>query len=307
MATKPEQLLLSPSVWQPQTPAEAVKLKHAFGPLGVYVAGSTLLRTQWEASGGKLPIHLIDLSGIPGIGRIAEKDGELAVGAMARLNDCAAHPAVAEKAPLLASAVRQIAGWSVRNQATLGGNVVYRVGDAVPALLALDARLTWHDGEREYTEPLSEWLNVVNWPGMLEWAETRDGIGSRMLMTVRLPLGEDDPTKPTRRWFAYHKSGRREAFVPSLVTAAIAATLDGDGVFADIRIAAGGGRTLPSRLTAAEDLLRGKTLGEVSLGAVHAAVREQFVPEPDPFATDDYRKLTLANLIAAELWKRWGR
>lgn len=304
MALRPEELLRSPSVWQPHSPGEAVKLKHALGPIGVYVAGSTLLRTQWEAGGGTLPIHLIDLSAIPGIERISVQDGELIIGAMARLNDCCLHPAVAEKAPLLADAIRQIAGWSVRNQATLGGNVVYRVGDAVPALLALDAKLTWHDGEKEYEEPISEWLQVVNWPGMLEWVETRDSIGSRMLMSIRIPLKNDDITKHTGRWFAFHKWGRREAFVPSLVTAAIAAEVDADGAFADIRIAAGGGRTVPLRLTEAEQVLRGRKLETALLGAVHEAVRGQYVPEPDPFASDDYRKLTLANLIAAELWER---
>lgn len=304
MAMKQEEFVRSPSVWQPQSPGEAVKLKQAFGPLGVYVAGSTLLRTQWEASGANLPIHLIDLAAIPGIDRIAERNGELVIGAMARLNDCSGHPALARKAPLLADAIRQIAGWSVRNQATLGGNVVYRVGDAVPALLALEAKLVWHDGEKEYSEPVSEWLKVVNWPGMLEWVETRDGIGSRMLTSIRLPLEDEDLTLNARRWFAYHKVGRREAFTPSLVTAAIAAELDAEGAFADIRIAAGGGATIPSRLTAAEDVLRGKKLDAAMLGMVHQAVREQYVPEPDPFATDAYRKMTLANLIAAELWKR---
>ncbi|CAM3713305.1 FAD binding domain-containing protein [Cohnella lubricantis] len=304
MAANLEEFLLSPAVWQPQSSGAAVRLKHALGPLGVYTAGSTLLRTQWEAGGGKLPTHLIDLTAIPGLDRIAVQNGELIIGATARLNDCSSHPVVMERAPLLADAIRQIAGWSVRNQATLGGNAASRVGDAVPALLALDACLVWHDGEKQYTEHIAEWLSVQNWPGMLEWVETRDTIGLRLLTSIRIPLPDEYTTKQTRRWFAYHKAGRREAFMPSLVTAAVAAEVGEDGAFADIRITAGGGRTVPLRLTEAERLLRGRRPEAAALRQVHEAVREQYVPEPDPFATDDYRKLTLANLIAAELWKR---
>lgn len=289
--TKEEmKLLRSPSVWLPRDPGEAVKLKEAFGGDAVYVAGSTLLRTQWEAGTASVPAHLIDLASIPGLDRIDEMDGGLVIGSLARLRDCAAHPAAVGKAPLLVSAVKAIAGASVRNQATLGGNVVYRVGDSLPALLALDAELVWHDGLTEETIGAAEWLAGT---------PARPGI----LTAIRLPYRDSGMTSNIRRWFAFYKVGRREAFVPSLVTVAIDASVGVDGTLADIRIAAGGGQTVPRRLTDAEELLAGRVPDEGLLQRVYDAVLEQYVPAPDPFAADSYRKRTAANLIATELWK----
>lgn len=294
MAMEQKEILRRPSVWQPRDPAEAVRLKETFGPDAVYVAGSTLLRTQWEAGTAVMPPHLIDLASIPGLAGIAEQDGELVVGSLARLGDCRAHPALADKAPLLVEAIKQIAGRSVRNQATIGGNVVYRVGDAMPALLALDARLDWHDGAGSRTEDVSEWLRAPS-------------AAPRVLTAIRLPIAEDAPTSNARRTFAYHKVGRREAFTPSLVTVAIAAASAADGSIADIRIAAGGGQTVPRRMTRAEDALLGKVPDARLLAAVHEAVLEDYVPAPDPFAADSYRKKTAANLVVAALWKTFCR
>ncbi|GIO10819.1 putative xanthine dehydrogenase subunit C [Cohnella xylanilytica] len=290
MAMEEKERLRSPSVWLPRDPGEAVRLKEAFGGDAVYVAGSTLLRTQWEAGTAPVPAHLIDLASIPGLDRIEETDDGLVIGSLARLRDCAAHPAAAGKAPLLVSAVKAIAGASVRNQATLGGNVVYRVGDSMPALLALDAELIWHDGRTEETIGAAEWLAGPS---------ARPGI----LTAIRLPDRESGMTSNRRRWFAFHKVGRREAFVPSLVTVAIAASVAPDGTIADIRIAAGGGQTVPRRLTDAERLLAGRIPDAELLEHVYDAALEQYAPAPDPFAADSYRKRTAANLIAAELWK----
>jgi len=291
MAMNQEELLRSPAVWQPRSIEEATGMKEAWGSAAVYTAGSTLLRTQWEAGTAAMPRHLIDLGSIAGLSGIREEERGIAIGPMTTLTDCRSSGLLAEYAPLLVDAVRNIAGWSVRNLATLGGNVVYRVGDAVPALIALNAKLEWHDGSRLLFESAEE------------WASSSSAV-PRLLTSIRIPCEEDDPTSNTKRFFAFHKVGRREAFTPSLVTVAIQGEAEEDGTLTKLRIAAGGGQTTPVRMTRAEELLLGAKPDGAGLQRAYEAVLEQYEPKTDPFATDLYRKRTAANLVVAALWSQ---
>lgn len=294
MTMHQEEFVPSPSVWQPADPGTAVRWKEQFGPDAAYVAGSTLLRTQWEAGTAVMPRHLIDLSSIPGLSGVSLQDGELAVGALTTLGQCRNDPLIGEFVPMLREAVRAIAGWSVRNLATIGGNVAFRVGDALPALLALDADLVWHDGRAERAEKAADWLASSASPD------------ARLLTQLRLPVAQDDANSNAKRMFAYHKVGRREAFTPSLVTVALSAHTEPDGVLRRVRIAAGGGQTPPKRLMRVERLLEARKPDPEALGEIYRAVLEEYEPKPDPFASNEYRKAACANLIVAELWKQAG-
>ncbi|MNN63056.1 putative xanthine dehydrogenase subunit C [compost metagenome] len=107
-----------------------------------------------------------------------------------------------------------------------------------------------------------------------------------------------------RRFEAFRKVGRREAFIPSLVTVGLAGFIDSGGTLSGIRIAAGGGSGRPQRLEEAEKLLEGNCLPEDLLPEVYEAVLRQFEISDDAFVTAEYKKKTAANLIAAELWSQ---
>ncbi|MBK9033727.1 MAG: FAD binding domain-containing protein [Myxococcales bacterium] len=68
------------------------------------------------------PTVLVDLGRLP-LRHVAEVDGELRVGAGVILADLAAHPLVRARAPSLALAAGRVAGPTLRNLATLGGNL----------------------------------------------------------------------------------------------------------------------------------------------------------------------------------------
>lgn len=293
MVLRHEEILRSPSVWRPRTPEEAVARKRALGADAVFAAGGTLLRTRWEAGTEAIPRHLIDLGSIEGLSGIWLQDGDLAIGALTALDDCLNDPLLGRHAPIVAQAIRTIAGWSVRNVATIGGNIVSRTGDSLPALLAADASLVWIGEDGERTEKLADWLSEP----------IPDRARVRLLSQVRIPLGGDDLTANAKRFFAFHKVGRREAFTPSLVTVALCGSLEPDGRLTGIRISAGGGQTVPARLKRAEELLTGRMPDPDALGEVYEQVAADYAPAPDPFAPDMYRKLTAANLVVTELWK----
>ncbi|SFB57701.1 carbon-monoxide dehydrogenase medium subunit [Cohnella sp. OV330] len=298
MAHSHEALLRSPYVWHPICAREAWHLKQEIDAGAVFVAGGTLLRTQWEAGLVTFPAHLIDLSGIAdmtGIGRSDEDGRGWRIGALATLAECRSHPGLAADFPLVKEAARVIAAPAVRNLATIGGNVLSRTGDMATALLALDAELLWLNDAGTHSEPLSAWLD-----------REREGIsGAPGLLLAILPsafLGVSMISK-TRRFCAFHKAGRREAFIPPVVNVALNVAFDEGGAVADIRIAAGGGTMIPARLAAAEALTLGRVPDAALLAALHAAVNEEYAPKPDPFVGEAYRRMTAANLVAAALWK----
>ncbi|QHT61263.1 molybdopterin dehydrogenase [Paenibacillus lycopersici] len=276
-------------------------MKKWFGQGAEYVSGGTLLRTQWEAGLKRMPAHLIDLNGVAALSGIDRSGDCMTIGSLATLAACRHSPELAADFPLLAQAARFIAAPSVRNAATIGGNVMSVVGDALPALLAYEAELDWEEGDSPRGGTLAGWLTK---------AASGAADDSALLLRIRLPLraGAEpalcgSPAQPTCRQFAcYEKIGRREAFTPSVVTAAFSGRIE-EGRLRGLRLAAGGGRTVPKRLSLAETELEGAAADDRAIARLHELVMEHYEPEPDAFASAAYRKRTAANVISSQLWQ----
>lgn len=302
-----QETMSSPLVWHPQTAAEAWNLKQNFGIESVYTSGGTLLRTHWESGVAAMPQHLIDLSAIRGLNdsRIGEQG--LLIGGQMSLQACRTNGYLQRHFPMVTEAIRTIAAPSIRQIATIGGNVASNIGDSIPALLVYDAEVNWYDGSAELLMPLPEWLQHAN-------DSSRDN--ERLLLSLQLPIPEsegnsindsDDDKKDSnatmKRFGAYHKVGRREAFTPSVVTAAINGSLTNSGVLKEIRIALGGGQTIPQRLGQLEKEIIEADVDSRLLQHVYDRILELYEPREDMFASAAYRKTTAANLIVTELWK----
>ncbi|BCG57987.1 FAD binding domain-containing protein [Paenibacillus sp. URB8-2] len=284
--------LWTPAVQRPRSLHEAWELKRTLGEDGIYVAGSTLLRTQWEAGTVSMPKSLIDLRGIEDLADIDEDGGGLSIGALADLSQCRRSAALGQTAPAVQEAVRCIAAPAVRNLATIGGNIAAGYGDCLPALLVCDAELAVFDGKFLNRRRVEEWL-ADRWSGALPPEEILTGLW------LAPPAGPSG----SRRIEIFRKVGRREAFTPSLVTVAIGCFIDSKGRLSGVKIAAGGGSGRPQRLDIAEAVLEGAHIGPELLASVYEAVISQFETYGDPFATVEYKKKTAGNLIVAELWK----
>ncbi|MFC4101846.1 FAD binding domain-containing protein [Paenibacillus xanthanilyticus] len=302
-----------PSVWRPREIGEAYRMKQTVGESAVYAAGVTLLRTQWEAGTAAMPTHLIDLSAIPMLSGYQLEQGELVIGACCPLGALHKDPLVRSSSPLLAEAIRNIAAPSIRNLATLGGNVVSRIGDSLPALLAEEAELIWLGMNGLQAEPLSDWLaaDIGEQKGrLLVQIRLKASIASVQAADGASGVKANHPGRidsaPSTNVRVYQKVGRREAFTPSVATLAISAEWEPvAGKLKELRIAAGGGQTIPSRLERTERLLEGHAdpLGEECAAEVHHAAMEEYMPVGDLFASSGYRKMTVANLLVAELWR----
>jgi xanthine dehydrogenase YagS FAD-binding subunit len=89
-----------------------------------YLAGGTDLLQLWK-SGAMTPAAVVDISRLP-LGDVEFIDGQLSLGALARLSDVATHPDVTRYHPLIAEAILASASGQIRNMATVGGNLLQR-------------------------------------------------------------------------------------------------------------------------------------------------------------------------------------
>ncbi|KRF01137.1 hypothetical protein ASG89_26405 [Paenibacillus sp. Soil766] len=313
----PEQ---QPSVWQPTSVEEAIQLKHKWGKDAVIVAGGTWLRTRWENGLAQMPQHFISLGRILALsGLTVNSQGQVHIGPALSIADLMKNELVQQKCGLLVQACSEIAAPSIRNLASIGGNVMTRTGDLIPALLVMDAQIQCTAGQNERTIALKDWLAAP----LGAHDEIITGIivqtgGEGSLEGMKNTAKNPEDAKTTDRLLDavkekeiihefYLKVGRREAFTPSVVTVAGRLSLRADGAVAEIALAAGGGNAVGARFSVLEAEMIGKPLSKAVLQTLHKDVMADFNAVADDYAGVAYRKQTAANLIISECFKVWRK
>ncbi|RMH19434.1 MAG: xanthine dehydrogenase family protein subunit M [Acidobacteria bacterium] len=189
------------------------------------------------------PAVLVDLGRIPGLDGVEAADGELRIGALARHNQLAASPLVAERCPAASAAAPQIADPLVRNLGTLGGSLAHAdpAGDWGSVMIACGAQLVLASAGGRRTVPATEFFRGV-FDTALEPTE--------LLTEVRIP----SPRGPAGG--TYLKLERK---VGDFATVGVAVSLELDGAGriarAGIGLTAVGPQNL--RAAAAEEALAG--------------------------------------------------
>jgi carbon-monoxide dehydrogenase medium subunit len=186
------------------------------------------------------PTLLIDINGIGGLNRIAEKGGVVEIGALARHAEAERSDVIAKAAPLIARAVPHIGHPAIRNRGTLGGSVAF----ADPAA-ELPACLLALDGEVDATGPKGKRTIKAQdfFKGLFETA-----LGPQDVLTaIRVPTAG----KNARVGFA--ELARRHGDY-AIVGLAASARAEGKGL-ADVRLAYFGVGNTPVRARKAEAAL----------------------------------------------------
>jgi xanthine dehydrogenase small subunit len=187
------------------------------------------------------------------------------------------------RVPLLADLFPQFASRLIRNGATLGGNLgtASPIGDAPPALLALDASLVLASAAGMREVPLAGYFTgyrqSVRRPGEL-------------IRTIRIPL----PLAPVT---AFHKIAKRRFDDISSVAVAYALALHDDGRVASVRIGLGGVAATPLRATAAEEALLGRPWTSETVAAAADELARAGTPMSDHRASESYRVAMLRNSL----------
>ena len=135
-------------------------------PAARLLAGATDL-LPWAREGRAGDVHLpavVDLSRIAALGGISQEGARIRIGATTPISALQRHPLLMQQAPVLGACALWFADDQIREQATVGGNLVNAspAGDTQPALLALNTHVTLvrREGGRliERSVPLSEFI-----------------------------------------------------------------------------------------------------------------------------------------------------
>lgn len=247
------------------------------------IAGGTDLLVQRRA-GRQFPT-LVDLSGLPGPAAWVETDGTLALSATAGLT--MVDRAAGGQLPALRAAIAAFAGRTIRNRATIGGNLATGspAADTVPALVVAGAvvRLRSLGGARRV--PITDFLlgprRVDLRPG--EWI-------SSVSVPVRGPVVG-----------GMRKVAGRRAQAISLVSLAWQWRRDAGGRISRVRLAMGAVAPTVVRLPAVEAALEGTRITADAVKELVPQLPSLLTGAIDPIddlrAGADYRRRCAAGLL----------
>lgn len=269
---------------RPGTAAQAVAL---FADLGgevkVLAGGQSLLPIL--ALRMSSPDHLVDIGGCADLGEIAgAPEGGLVIGARATHADVEHSALVADRAPVLATAMRHVGHRAIRTRGTVCGSLAHADPAAEwPSLArALDADL------------------VVEGPTGRRTIRAADFFAG-YLQTV---LGEDDllievrfPGRPRAGWSVLEVSRRHGDFALASVIADIG--LAAHGTVSRAALAHLGVAPVPWRSAEAEEALLGARPSTAAFETVATEVARHLDPPADNHATSSYRRH-----LATELTRR---
>ena len=221
------------------------------------------------------PKCLIDINSIDELDGIAERDDMIAVGALTRLNTLKGSAIVAKFCPLLAEALGLIANKTVRNRATIGGNVCHAdPASEIPAVLIASAAqlvVKGTDGER-----------VIEAEQFFQGLYATAVAENELLVEIQIPkIGKNAGTAIAEF------SSRKGDFGIAVVAVQLAVEKNN---CSEVRLVATGVGPHAARIEAAEAVLEGQAATEQTIEAAGRAAYEAVDPSSDFHADEIYRR-----------------
>ena len=271
----------------PTTTDDVTKLLDEHGADARLLAGGAAL-VPWLHTGQVSAPYLINLSRVSALQQIEVRDGGLIIGAMQRIRALEFNPIIREHVPLLAEACHTVGHLRIRNQATIGGNLVEgNYGTDLPAVLtALDATalVVSRRGERQLSMP-----ELLCAPGSTALQD------DELLVSFSIPLEQPQP----RQCYLKFRS-RAEKERPCVGVAALL-QLEPDGSCRSLRLAVGAATALPQRLPWLEDQVVGCRLDSRSIAATAAAYAAAIDPLTDLRGSAWYRRAIIETYVRRAL------
>lgn len=258
-------------------------------PDATVIAGSTDWGVEVNLRGRRAPLT-VAIEHLPEFRQVEATDAMIEVGAALSLSEVQRR--LDGRVPMLDALFPQFASPLIRNRATLGGNLgtASPIGDAAPALLALEARvvLASSDGEREVD--LAEYFT-----GYRQTVRRDD----ELIRAIRIPL-------PLANLAAFHKVAKRRYDDISSVAVGFAIDLGDDGTVAAARIGLGGVAATPIRARATEAALTGRRWDLDTVREAASVLGDEGTPMSDHRASAEYRALML-NRALLKLYRSTAR
>jgi carbon-monoxide dehydrogenase medium subunit len=272
---------------------EAVALLQQHGDEAKILAGGhsliPLLRFRLAA-----PSVLIDINRIAGLEYIQEADGVLHIGALTREAALDTSPLIRHRYPILLDTSTGVADPSVRNWATVGGNLAHAdpANDHPATMLALGARLVVQGPDGQRIIPVDEFFTDSTFETTLKPTE--------ILTEIRVPA----PTE--RSGGAYLKLERK---VGDYAVAGVAAyiTLDPAGLVASAGLGLTNVAPYPLRARAAEQYLTGKALDDAAIHHAAELAAAASMPVSDTRGPAEYKRAMVRTLTVRALRQALAR
>lgn len=219
------------------------------------------------------------LSGVRDLQTLTAEDGGLRIGAAATMADL--RDATADRHADLAELLRRFGSEQVRNAATIGGNIANGspIGDAAPALIALDCTLTLRHGDDRREIALEDFFLAYG---------RQDIRPGEFIESLFLPAQPD-------RLRCYKLSRRFDQDITAVLGCFNITAEAGQVVSA--RIAFGGMAGTPMRARHTEALLLGESWTVGNVQRASAALVEDFTPISDLRASASYRMQAARNML----------
>lgn len=227
---------------QPETIEEALDLLEYLPGSKKVLAGGTDLVLSLRR-GDTNPEHLISLKELDSLRGMHLVNGNFHIGACVTFAEIAESSLFDPPHVLLAEAARQVGAPQIRNQGTIGGNIVNAstAGDMLPPLLALKASVTLLKKGSQRVVPLDNFLVSMN-----KTAIEPDEILSEIVF----------PALPNQAASSFVKLGRRNSLAISRLSLAVVLYYSKDKMIEDARISLGAAGPVPFRATLVEERLK---------------------------------------------------
>jgi len=276
---------------EPRSFKEAIALLDGGDDTVRPIAGGTALMLMMKA-GVFRPTRLVALRSVDGANAIAlAPDGGLQLGALATLAALERSKGLRDAFPVIAQTLRTLSNVRVRNVATIGGNLAHADPhmNLPPVLAALGAQVTTAGPTGERT------IAVENlFAGYYETVLARNELIARV-------------TVPPLR-------GRRAAYVKVTTRSAddwpalgVAVSIDADGRnMRGVDVFVSAATEKPTRLKAAESVLRGAEANETTLQRAGEAGSQEVETMADARGSASYKKELLRVFVARAVRKALG-
>jgi len=263
---------------RPASLAQALQLL-ADEPRAAVVAGATDWGVEVSLRAARAPL-LVAIDQLPELRDLHVGDAAVTIGAALTLTEV--EQRLAGRIPLLAALFPQFASRLIRNAATLGGNLATAspIGDAAPALLALDARLVLAGPTGERVVDLGDFFTGYRRTALLP---------GELIVAIEVPL-------PLAGLAAFQKVARRRLDDISSVAIGLALGIE-DGIVTQARIGLGGVAATPIRAGATEAALVGRPWDAGTAARAGQVLRDEGTPIDDHRASAAYRRAMLGNAL----------
>jgi xanthine dehydrogenase small subunit len=254
---------------------------------GIRIAGGTDLMVQKaEELGDSDIIPFQDRKDLKGINII---NSRCIIGAAVTMSEVEHSVALIKFLPELPSYMKLIASETVRNMATVAGNIVNAspIGDMSVMLLALDAEVTIAGAGQVRTVPLKNFFL-----GYKKLDLTKEEFVKSIAFDYR----------PEPALFSFEKVSKRTHLDIASVNSAIRITMKDQNI-SECYLSAGGVSPVPLFLSKTSEFFSGKPVTSEIIMQANTVMQEEISPISDVRGSADYKRLLLRQLLVAHFLK----